>query len=73
MSFYSLFSDDYFVSNVDKIESLNSGRKEKLMTTRSNWSENFQQALSACSGFKNIESGVVQVRFDPNSFFSFWY
>jgi hypothetical protein len=48
---------------VDKIESLNSARKEKLMTTRSNWSENFQQALSAYSGFKNIESGVVQVRF----------
>jgi hypothetical protein len=63
MSFYSPFSDDYFVSNVDKIESLNSARKEKLMTTRSNWSENFQQALSAYSGFKNIESGVVQVRF----------
>ena len=40
------FSDDYFVTNIEKVDSVTLLRKDKLLTSDVSWTTRFQHALA---------------------------
>ena len=55
-----LVSDDYFVSNIEKVDSVTLLRKDKVMSGVS-WSLRFQQAISTWPCNNDLGSAAVQV------------
>ena len=54
------FSDEYFVSNIEKVDSVTLLRKDKLMNGVS-WSIRFQQALCTWPCINDLGAGAAQV------------
>ena len=59
------FSDDYFVSNIEKVDSVTLLRKDKVMSGVV-WSTRFHQAVSTWPCFNDLGSAAAQV---PLSFY----
>ena len=57
---YSI-SDEYFVSNIEKVDSVTLLRKDKVMNGVS-WSMRFQQALSTWPCLNDLGASAVQVK-----------
>ena len=53
--------DEYFVSNIEKVDSVTLLRKDKVMSGVS-WSLRFQQAISTWPCSNDLGSAAVQVR-----------
>ena len=54
------FPDEYFVSNIEKVDSVTLLRKDKVMSGVS-WSLRFQQAISTWPSNNDLGSAAVQV------------
>ena len=55
-----LFTDEYFVSNIEKVDSVTLLRKDKIMNGVS-WSLRFQQSINTWPCLNDLGSGSVQV------------
>ena len=64
---YLSLTDEYFVSNIEKVDSVTLLRKDKVMNGVS-WSMRFQQALSTWPCLNDLGASAVQVK---TFFFSF--
>ena len=63
-----VFSDDYFVSNIEKVDSVTLLRKDKVMNGVS-WSLRFQQALSTWPCLNDLGASAVLVMTTVLTFF----
>ena len=61
--FLKLFSDEYFVSNIEKVDSVTLLRKDKVMNGVS-WPARFQQAISTWPYLNDLGSAAAQVSTD---------
>ena len=57
---FTFFADEYFVSNIEKVDSVTLLRKDKLMNGVS-WSIRFQQALCTWPCISDLGAGAAQV------------
>ena len=57
---HRFLSDEYFVSNIEKVDSVTLLRKDKLMNGVS-WSIRFQQALCTWPCINDLGAGAAQV------------
>jgi hypothetical protein len=60
------FADEYFVSNIEKVDSVTLLRKDKLMNGVS-WSIRFQQALCTWPCINDLGAGAAQVQKDSKT------
>ena len=58
---YLSLTDEYFVSNIEKVDSVTLLRKDKVMNGVS-WSMRFQQALSTWPCLNDLGASAVQVK-----------
>ena len=56
----NFIADEYFVSNIEKVDSVTLLRKDKVMTGVS-WSVRFQQAISTWPCNNDLGSAAAQV------------
>lgn len=49
-----LCSDDYFVTNIEKVDSVTLLRKDKLLTSEISWTTRFQHALAVWPCLNNL-------------------
>ena len=47
-------SDDYFVTNIEKVDSVTLLRKDKLLTSEISWTTRFQHALAVWPCLNNL-------------------
>jgi hypothetical protein len=65
---HHFLSDEYFVSNIEKVDSVTLLRKDKLMNGVS-WSIRFQQALCTWPCINDLGAGAAQVNVNKSFFF----
>ena len=68
---YLSLTDEYFVSNIEKVDSVTLLRKDKVMNGVS-WSMRFQQALSTWPCLNDLGASAVQVKIFFFPFCSQW-